>query len=460
MDILPSDQLVARLLDDGDLLDQTMDSVEVEGDIPEVAPSPARQNSRENRPRFLLKCLSFQNAIYITGAVICLSLLGVIPWLAVRSARHGSVGWTAFFIAGFFVVLTVPLSVYEIILHLTNWFMPDVQKYVVRILWMVPIYSLQSWASLRFSSDVTGYLNPFRDLYEAFVIEGFVYYLIELLGGEQSLADTLRRKEDHYGDHPWPLNQFVHCWAMGEEFMLQCKFGALQFVVVKAATTIVYVMLRPLGLYSEGVFDLKSGFTYVSMLLNASMAWAMYCLVKLFFATKEELRSPKDWRPVGKFLCIKGVVFFTFWQGFVLFILRNSGVIGGIGEWDAHNVANGLQDMLVCIEMLVFAIAHKFTFTHKDYLPAELSQEESICSDQMTNGVGDADQLDDDADYRPPNSPQRLARPLSVSRALWSSTVPGETFSDIKRFKYGAQYAAKMSSGDETECDLAIAESI
>lgn len=456
MEIPPSDQLIARLLDDGDLLDRTMDSFGVEDNLPETA---VRRTTKKERSRDLFEYLSVENILYMIGAVVCLSLLGVIPWLAVRSARHGSVGWTAFFIAGFFVVLTVPLSVYEIILHLTNWFMPDVQKYVVRILWMVPIYSLQSWASLRFPSDVTGYLDPFRDLYEAFVIEGFVYYLIELLGGEQSLADALRRKQAHYGDHPWPLNQFVHRWAMGEEFMLQCKFGALQFVVVKTATTIMYVMLRPLGLYSEGVFDLKSGFTYVTLLLNASMAWAMYCLVKLFFATKEELRSPKDWRPVGKFLCIKGVVFFTFWQGFVLFILRNSGVIGRIGEWDAHNVANGLQDMLVCIEMLMFAIAHKFTFTHKDYLPDEMARDESVCSDQIPNGVGDADQFNDE-DYRPPTSPQRLARPLSVSRALWSSTVPKETFSDIKRFKYGAQYAAKQSSSEEVECDMATAESI
>jgi len=453
-----SDQLITRLLDDEELLDRTLDCFAVESDLPETLPSPVIRCARKHRNRYRLECLSFRNIIYLSGAIVCLSLLGVIPWLAVRSARSGSVGWTAFFIAGFFVVLTVPLSVHEIVMHLTNWYVPDVQKYVVRILWMVPIYSLQSWTSLRFR-DVTGYLDPFRDLYEAFVIEGFIYYLIELLGGEKSLSDALRRKDARYGDHPWPLNRVVHRWDMGDEFMLQCKFGALQFVVVKTATTIIYVFLRPLGLYSEGVFNLRSGFTYVSLLLSGSMAWAMYCLVKLFFATKEELRSPKDWRPVGKFLCIKGVVFFTFWQGFILFILRNFRLIGRIGEWDAHNVANGLQDMLVCIEMLLFAIAHKFTFTHKDYLPLGVSSNAPASSDEVVI-VGNGDNSDDIVNYGPSMSPQRLARPLSFSRALWSSTVPKETFDDIQRFKYGAQYAAKQRSSDEVECDLAAAESI
>lgn len=51
----------------------------------------------------------------------------------------------AWFSAGAFVLLGFPISMCGIFMHLTNYYQPNVQCYVVRILWMVPIYSIESW---------------------------------------------------------------------------------------------------------------------------------------------------------------------------------------------------------------------------------------------------------------------------------------------------------------------------
>ena len=406
--------------------------------------------------------ISFRSA---TGAVLATAsvfFLAAIPCLAVVSARAGSVSWTSFFVAGFFVVMTVPISVASIVSHLTHWFAPDVQKYVVRILWMVPLYSLTSWSSLLLQ-PITVYTEPLRDLYEAYVISSFVYYMIALLGGEDALSISLERKAPSLGEHPWPLRMVLSRWNMGEEFMVQCKTGALQFIVVKSITTVIYVVLTPLGLYSEGSFSLRSVFTYVSLILSASMGWAMYCLVKLFVATKEELRSPKDWRPVGKFLCIKGVVFFTWWQGVLFLILRNVGIIGPIGDWDAQNVAKGLQDLAVCVEMLAFAIAHNFTFSYRDYLLDSSSEATSTTPYRELSppSIGEDFErrhvsLDDDPAKRPPSSLisnlvpsiRQVSAPMSVKQAIWSSTVPKETISDIAKLGRGV---SSLSSLDGTK---------
>jgi hypothetical protein len=168
--------------------------------------------------------------------------------------------------------------------------------------------------------------------------------------------------------------------------------------------------------------------------------YALYCLVIFFHAVNEELRHPVDWHPLGKFLCIKGVVFFTWWQGVIIFYLRDHGIIDRMGAWSSIDVANGLIDYCIVIEMVGFAIAHSYTFTYTEYLPGRLPPPSSAQA-----SVANAEDGDDDDDlngeapsrrhpYRPPAT---LHRPMKFRDALWSSTVPHETIQDIQRLRAG-----------------------
>lgn len=182
--------------------------------------------------------------------------------------------------------------------------MPQVQKYVIRILFMVPIFSIQAWFSLFFHSAAQ-YIRAFRELYEAFVLSSFVYYIIELLGGEDQLAVTLRTKDAKYGQHGFIFKHIFGTWQMGRQFMLNCKYGVLQYVLVKIIATIVVIILQSLGMFNTGDWSWNSAYLYIAVIMNFSIGYALYCLVKLYYATKEDL---KEWNPVAKFLCIKGIV--------------------------------------------------------------------------------------------------------------------------------------------------------
>lgn len=364
----------------------------------------------------------------IYAVASALFLVIAVPILMTTAYRdyHDRPDFAAFNSAGTFVIITVVVSNFQIYRQFTSWYMPNVQKFVVRILWMVPLYAVQSWLSLRFH-NARIYIDTMRDLYEAFVIQSFVYYLIELLGGEAELIAILQGKEEHYGEHKSPMKYCFRKWEMGVDFMLQCKYGVLQYVVVKTLATLATAALEPLGLYGEGSFDLRKGYTYISFAINVSQMWALYCLILLYHASSEELRHPRNWHPLGKFLCVKGVVFFTWWQSIGINFLRNYGIIGDLGpNWAADDVANALQDYLVCVEMFFFAIAHSFTFTHIEYLPTE--------EELRINPFSENDDESDNAAYRPPTA-RTLHAPMDFRDAFWSSTVPNETIEEIKRLR-------------------------
>mmetsp|Transcript_476 Transcript_476/g.764 ORF Transcript_476/g.764 Transcript_476/m.764 type:complete len:684 (-) Transcript_476:96-2147(-) len=314
--------------------------------------------------------------------------IGVI-WYSRELYFHGTdphlIAW---FSAGGFVILGFPISMYGILMHLSNYYQPNIQCYVIRILWMVPIYSIESWLCLRFHVYAI-YIETLRDLYESFVLYCFLQFLIQVLGGEETLITILKDKSPTRGVHYSPLNWCMKPWVMGQPisnhssigitghtkstrwtspFFVRCKFGVLQYVLLKFVLSIFVVLLESYGLYKEGDFTPYGGYLYICILTNLSQCWALYCLVFFYYATKNEL-SPI--RPVGKFLSVKALVFFTWWQSVGISILFQVGLIKQYKdgeEWTAEDVAKGLQDYLICVEMFIGAVVHTFVFPHTDYL--------------------------------------------------------------------------------------------
>jgi len=451
--------------DDSDLLNDNdlrtgllVDDISNNNSIDEIDDENA-ETQRHSRLRLVMRRIG----AHVASATL-LAMLLLIPVIIYRSLSDRKVDIAAWHSAGVMVIGTLILSARLIYLHFTHWYMPGVQKYVVRIILMVPIYAVQSWLSLRFH-HARIYIDAIRDLYEAFVIASFVYYLIELLGGEEAMVSILRQKAQrdpslacHLGNHTFPLSLVLEPWQLGVEFMLQCKHGVLQYVMAKAGFTILTYIFQSLGMYGEGQFLWTSPYPYLAFFMNISVMYALYCLVKLFHAVQDELRYPIDWHPLGKFLCVKGVVFFTWWQGVLIFYLKAHGVIEDIGSWTGDEVANGLIDYCICVEMVGFAIAHSFTFTYKEYLPStvenaivgyervhqqrQLARENTDNIENRNNNDGEeCVSNSQEPSYHPP---EMLTRPMKFKEAFWSSTVPTETLHDIRRLQNGVNHAASQ----------------
>lgn len=94
--------------------------------------------------------------------------------------------------------------------------------------------------------------------------------------------------------------------------------------VVKLGCAMAAFVLKPLGQWGEGHLVPSNGFFWCAMATNVSQAMAIYCLILFYKGLHCEL-SPLQ--PFGKFVAVKAVVFFSFWQSLAIALLVNLDVI-------------------------------------------------------------------------------------------------------------------------------------
>ena len=138
--------------------------------------------------------------------------------------------------------------------------------------------------------------------------------------------------------------------------MRQCKQATLQFVLAKPFLAATVFVLESYDDYSEGDFSPTKGYVYVVFVMNICYAVALYGLIIFYLAAQDLLRP---YNPVVKVVLIKGVIFFTFWQGFLLSLLTSCGAI------ETSEEALEIQNLLICVEMFVASLCTLAAFPHK-----------------------------------------------------------------------------------------------
>ncbi|XP_009870432.1 PREDICTED: transmembrane protein 184C, partial [Apaloderma vittatum] len=245
----------------------------------------------------------------------------------------------------------------------------------LRVTFCVPLF-LQ-WIALKYP-NIAIYVDTCRECYEAYVIYNFMVFLSNYLTNRYPNLVLIIEAKDQQRHLP-PLC-CCPSWAMGEVLLFRCKLGVLQYTVVRPFTTIIALICELVGVYDEGNFSFNNAWTYLVILNNMSQLFAMYCLVLFYKVLREELNPIQ---PVGKFLCVKMVVFVSFWQAVLIALLVKVGVISEKHTWEWQSVeavATGLQDFIICVEMFLAAIAHHYSFSYKPYVQ---EAEEGSCFDSF-----------------------------------------------------------------------------
>lgn len=256
---------------------------------------------------------------------------------------------------------------------------------------MVPIYAASSWAAVE-SLTAAFYLDPLRDIYEAFTIYTFLQLLINFLGGERSLIIMMHGRAPK--SHPWPLNLcFSKVDISDPHTFLAIKRGILQYAYLKPILAVATIIMKSTNTYQEGYIGVGSGYFWSGLIYNISITICLYALAMFWVCMSQDLAP---FRPMPKFLCIKLIIFASYWQGFFLSILQFLGAIpNDVPGYTADNLAAAIQDALICFEMPMFAIGHWYAFSWHDYADVTISAARMPVKYALRDAFGIRDLVED-----------------------------------------------------------------
>ena len=269
-------------------------------------------------------------------------------------------------LAGISGSLSLSLTFFLIYRHLKHWTHPEGQTYIVRILLMVPVYSLSSFLSLLLSEHII-YFNLVRDCYEAFVLYQFfslLVYYFDSVSRETLDMDDDAQTGDYLSTLPTRYHPFPCCCLPlirpGHSFLRTIKQCVLQYVAVKPLLALIAIILELFDLYGEGSLEWNKGYPWITFLLNLSIAISLYALLLFYDFIQKTIR---EYQPLRKLLAIKVLIFFIFWQSLLIEFLHHI-------HWISIESAI-LNNTLVCLEMFLLSLANLSIFHYAPYRDQE-----------------------------------------------------------------------------------------
>ncbi|RKF77341.1 Transmembrane protein 184C [Golovinomyces cichoracearum] len=282
-------------------------------------------------------------------------------------------------------LIAISISFFLIFMHATHYSKPNEQRHIIRILFMVPIYSAGAFLSLVFYWHAI-YFQFLSDCYEAITIASFFALLCHYI------APNLHDQKTYFrGIKPmewvWPLNWFKFCCAIawrtpssGLTWFNIIWTGVYQYCFIRVTMTIVAIITEYYGIYCESSQSPVFAHIWVMVIEGLAVTIAMYCLIQFYVQLRGNLSQH---RPFLKILAIKLVIFLSFWQTFMINVLTSTAfnIIKPSPTIGYPDLKIGIPSLLLCTEMAIFSILHLYSFPYQPY--TESGQKVSLNSETL-----------------------------------------------------------------------------
>ena len=236
-------------------------------------------------------------------------LFVLVTWITVK--RRKDEGFLAWIAVLSLVLLSVPMSCYDIFLHLYHFRSP-LQIHYIKIMALVPFYSLEAWLSVQFVYSRL-YVGLLRELYEAYVLYVFLCLMTDFLhisrvhGRESQIRSR--------GNRP------ILPSAVESKLIPSVKAGVFQYIAVRVVFAVAGVVVPATDNTVSGRNNVNGRFTnptgfkevwfWQALATNACQTVALVMLGVFIGALRKHLKPLQIYR---KFIVIILVIFCSVWQ--------------------------------------------------------------------------------------------------------------------------------------------------
>lgn len=128
-------------------------------------------------------------------------------------------------------------------------------------------------------------------------------------------------------------------------------------MLIKPITSVLAIILDEYGMFCDGTYNLHCGFPWLAFVNNISVSLSLYFLVLFYKATEERLAP---FNPFYKFVTVKAILFFSFWQSCMFQILASMDLF-------SRDRGNVILNLIISVEMVFCAIAQSMAFSYHDF---------------------------------------------------------------------------------------------
>eukprot|EP00742_Colponemidia_sp_Colp-10_P013534 GILJ01015293.1.p1 GENE.GILJ01015293.1~~GILJ01015293.1.p1 ORF type:complete len:471 (-),score=51.03 GILJ01015293.1:60-1472(-) len=258
--------------------------------------------------------------------------------------------------------VSLVISFQQIYHHLCRFHRPKWQTKIVRILFMIPLYAITAWLGILDPHNGLAY-DFIRGAYEAFLLHTFMALMFNYI---KKTGHPVYQKGGYKINYGTPTTQpqlFPLCLfkssIINQQFLRKCRIGTLQYAYLNFFLSILALILHHAGVYEVGVLEVDNAYPYITFIANCSVMIALYWIMMIYMAFKTCL---KPFKPTPKFLSIKAVIFFTFWQSVAISFAIKIGAIQSGKDYSADFIGTGLHNFMITVEMCGFSFYNLYAF--------------------------------------------------------------------------------------------------